>query len=192
MPGEDSGLRFCKGFLDLLPKTATRKFSSATLLSIANSGSNPWFMRSQAEPNPIIPKPKSITSNSNDGLIDPLVTLPTVMHSSKGSSNLSRNPAKCGRAHPRDRSCLWSKHTLTLSSLMDFCREMWKTQNIIAWCAVYHVRQSKHFQLSRRSLTVASCQTLCFISHLTHDSYSSMEPQAPCRDITSVLVVQKQ
>lgn len=52
-----SGLRFCKGFLDLLPKTTTRKFSSATLLSADNSGSNPWLMRSQEEPNPITPKP---------------------------------------------------------------------------------------------------------------------------------------
>lgn len=83
--------------------------------------------------------------------------------------------------------CGASTH-LTLSSLMDFCRETWKKQNIIARCAVYHVRQSKHFQLSRRSLTVASCQTLCFISHLTHDSYSSTEPQTPCRGITFLLV----
>lgn len=103
-----------------------------------------------------------------------LVTLPTTKHSSNNNRNLSRNPAKkrCAHALPRARSCPYSKHTLTLSSLMDFCRETW---NIIAQWAVYHVCQSKHFQLSKRprSLTVASCQTLCFISHLTHDSCSS-------------------
>lgn len=42
-----SGLHFCKGLFELLPKTTTRKFSSATLLRVDNSGSNPhlWGLR---------------------------------------------------------------------------------------------------------------------------------------------------
>lgn len=164
------------------------------LLSIDNSASNQWHTRSQSESNPMAPKPNCFSPDK------PLrgATFPTTnaallfWHHHLGpvwpcTSDTVHNQAqlkwqqefksqssqkRCAHALPRARSCPYSKHTLTLSSLMDFCRETW---NIIAQWAVYHVCQSKHFQLSRRPrcLTVASCQTLCFISHLTHDSCSS-------------------
>lgn len=102
------------------------------------------------------------------------VTLPSVMQCFKGNMDLIQ---------PRGHAHEEQAHTYTLLSHGILQGNVGKAECNCSVCS-YHVCQSRHYQLSRRSLRVASCQTSCFLSHLTRDSYSSKEPQAPCGDTT--------
>lgn len=198
MPRGDQGCAFARGFWSCCWRPPCAKLSSATLLSIDNSGSNPCFVSSLAESNAVTPKLSSVTAHSSNGLAEPweqpplplqtwlcsasatswghsdgtTVTLPTAMHSFKEDMDLSHNPAQ-RTAHAEQAD------TYTLLSHWILQGNVEKTECNCSVCS-HHVCQSRSFQLSRRPLRVASCQSLCFLSHLTHDSYSSKEPQAPC------------
>lgn len=70
VPRGDQGCASARGFWSCW-RPPRAKLSFATLLSTDNSGSNPWFCSSQAEPNPVTPKLSSVTADSSHGLADP-------------------------------------------------------------------------------------------------------------------------
>lgn len=103
--------------------------------------------------------------------------------------DLSHNP--CGdyahedeHAHEGD-VLMKSKHTPTPCSAREFCREMWEKQNVTAQCAVTMSAKGDFFSFPEDLQELPAVKPCVF--YLTHDSYSSKEPQAPCRDTISVL-----
>lgn len=71
VPRGNQGCASAGGFWSCCWRPPRAKLSSATPLSTDNSGSNPWFWSSQAEPNPVTPELSSVAADSSHGLTDP-------------------------------------------------------------------------------------------------------------------------